>query len=150
MSEKLDVHPVDRHVGERVRLIRKQRGVTQVRLANAMGLSFQQVQKYETGANRISASMLMAIAQTLETPITAFFEGLPLPADTVPSDAPDGVIAAILSSEQVKRLVARFVSLPVGLQPVVIDLVIAISEAGDQTKSAAHIALPCSESHQLR
>ncbi len=70
-------HPVDVHVGRAVRLRRKLRGLSQQALADRIGLTFQQVQKYETGANRISASALHAISGALEVSVAAFFEGLP-------------------------------------------------------------------------
>ena len=69
-------NPVDVHVGTRVRLRRKQLGVSQERLAEALGLTFQQVQKYERGANRISASKLWDTAGFLSVPIAFFFDGL--------------------------------------------------------------------------
>ncbi|HEX8569330.1 MAG TPA: helix-turn-helix transcriptional regulator [Caulobacteraceae bacterium] len=69
-------NPVDIHVGTRVRLRRKQLGVSQERLADALGLTFQQVQKYERGANRISASKLWDTAGFLSVPIAFFFDGL--------------------------------------------------------------------------
>ncbi|WP_374470973.1 helix-turn-helix domain-containing protein [Phenylobacterium sp.] len=70
-------HPVDRHVGVRVRLRRKALGLSQDKLADALGLTFQQVQKYERGTNRISASKLWEIARVLKTPVEWFYEGLP-------------------------------------------------------------------------
>ena len=73
-------NPVDVHGGRRVRLRRKELGVSQAWLADRLGLTFQQVQKYERGANRISASKLYQIASVLEVPITYFFEGLDDPA----------------------------------------------------------------------
>lgn len=69
-------HPVDRHVGLRIRMRRKEIGVSQERLAEALGITFQQVQKYERGANRVSASKLWEIAQALKTSVTYFYEGL--------------------------------------------------------------------------
>ena len=69
-------HPVDRHVGLRIRMRRKEVGVSQERLAEALGITFQQVQKYERGANRVSASKLWEIAQALRTPVAYFYEGL--------------------------------------------------------------------------
>ena len=73
-------NPVDLHVGGRVRMRRKMLGISQERLAEALGLTFQQVQKYERGANRISASKLYEIARFLSAPIAYFFEGLNDPA----------------------------------------------------------------------
>ncbi len=69
-------HPVDRHVGLRIRMRRKEIGVSQERLAEALGITFQQVQKYERGANRVSASKLWEIAAALQTSVTYFYEGL--------------------------------------------------------------------------
>jgi transcriptional regulator with XRE-family HTH domain len=69
-------HPSDVHVGKRVRTGRLLLGMTQETLANTLGVSFQQVQKYETGANRVSASRLSATADILGVPISFFFDGL--------------------------------------------------------------------------
>ncbi|WP_309087533.1 helix-turn-helix transcriptional regulator [Phenylobacterium sp.] len=69
-------HPVDRHVGLRIRMRRKEIGVSQERLAEALGITFQQVQKYERGANRVSASKLWEIARALKTSVSYFYEGL--------------------------------------------------------------------------
>ena len=83
MDDRIDTdrtpNPVDIHVGARVRMRRKMKGVSQEVLANQLKLTFQQVQKYERGSNRISASKLYEIAKALETPVAWFFEGL---ADT--------------------------------------------------------------------
>ncbi len=64
------------HVGQRLRQGRRQASVTQQQLANAVGIKFQQIQKYETGVNRISASRLWDISKVLDVPISYFFEGL--------------------------------------------------------------------------
>jgi transcriptional regulator with XRE-family HTH domain len=69
-------HPVDRHVGALIRAHRRAAGVSQEELGKAIGLTFQQVQKYETGENRISASKLVEVARTLNVPISALFDGL--------------------------------------------------------------------------
>ena len=68
--------PVDIYVGERVRQRRKLLGMTQDRLAAALGLTFQQVQKYERGRNRISASRLYQLARVLKVPISYFYEDM--------------------------------------------------------------------------
>ena len=68
-------NPVDLHVGGRVRMRRKFLGLSQTDLADSLGLTFQQVQKYERGSNRISASKLFEIARTLKVPVAYFFEG---------------------------------------------------------------------------
>jgi transcriptional regulator with XRE-family HTH domain len=69
-------HPIDQHVGNRVRLRRMMTGLSQDKLAQSLGLTFQQVQKYERGANRISASKLFEISQILNVPITYFFQDM--------------------------------------------------------------------------
>ena len=69
-------NPIDIHVGLQVRLRRKELKISQEKLAEALGLTFQQVQKYERGSNRISASKLFEIARALQVPIGWFFEGL--------------------------------------------------------------------------
>jgi transcriptional regulator with XRE-family HTH domain len=74
------MNPIDRHVGSRVRMRRLMLGMSQTTLADALGLSFQQVQKYEKGTNRIGASRLQHICQLLQVPMSFFFEGSPLPA----------------------------------------------------------------------
>jgi transcriptional regulator with XRE-family HTH domain len=68
--------PIDQHVGGQLRLRRAQAGLTQTELGAKVGLSFQAVQKYETGENRISASRLYQLARILEVPLSFFFEGL--------------------------------------------------------------------------
>ena len=70
-------NPVDTHVGSRVRLRRMLLGMSQERLGNAMGLTFQQVQKYEKGVNRIGASRLFHISRILDVPVQFFFEEAP-------------------------------------------------------------------------
>jgi len=69
--------PVDKHVGSRVRMRRMMLGMSQERLGDALGLTFQQVQKYEKGTNRISASRLQAMCHILQVPVSFFFEGAP-------------------------------------------------------------------------
>lgn len=76
-------HPVDVHVGRKVVEVRKRRGLTQSDLAKATGVTFQQVQKYERGTNRISASRLHQIAAFLGEPVSSFF---PMNADAVELD----------------------------------------------------------------
>ncbi len=70
------VHPVDIHVGKKIRQARLVRGLTQSAVARQLGLSFQQLQKYETGYNRVSASKLYELSQLLDVPPAYFFEGL--------------------------------------------------------------------------
>jgi transcriptional regulator with XRE-family HTH domain len=70
-------NPVDKHVGARVRMRRLMLGITQQKLGDALSLTFQQVQKYEKGVNRIGASRLQQISEILTVPVSFFFEGVP-------------------------------------------------------------------------
>jgi transcriptional regulator with XRE-family HTH domain len=70
-------NPIDKHVGSRVRMRRMMLGFSQEKLGDALGLTFQQVQKYEKGTNRIGASRLQQISHTLQVPVSFFFEGAP-------------------------------------------------------------------------
>ncbi len=85
-------HPVDVHVGKRIRHRRWLIGMTQQQLAEQVGIKFQQIQKYETGANRVSASRLWDISDSLGVPVSFFFEGLQdegkaaAPKQAVPED----------------------------------------------------------------
>ncbi len=81
-------NPVDTHVGSRVRLRRMLLGMSQERLGESMGLTFQQVQKYEKGTNRMGASRLQQIAHFLQVPVPFFFEGVPGHQPKGMSDAP--------------------------------------------------------------
>lgn len=98
-------HAVDIHVGKRIRHRRWAIGMTQQQLAQAVGIKFQQVQKYETGANRVSASRLWDIARTLDVPVSLFFEGL---------EAADGGanIQDILSDKEAMDLLRAFHDIP--------------------------------------
>jgi len=70
-------NPIDKHVGSRVRMRRMMVGMSQEKLGDALGLTFQQVQKYEKGTNRIGASRLQQISHILQVPVAFFFEGAP-------------------------------------------------------------------------
>jgi transcriptional regulator with XRE-family HTH domain len=77
MIAKKAPNPIDKHVGSRVRMRRMMLAMSQEKLGNSLGLTFQQVQKYEKGTNRIGASRLQQIAQILQVPVSFFFEGAP-------------------------------------------------------------------------
>src|SRR6266704_2137204 len=77
MAAKKSPNPIDKHVGSRVRMRRMMLAMSQEKLGDALGLTFQQVQKYEKGTNRIGASRLQQIANILQVPVAFFFEGAP-------------------------------------------------------------------------
>jgi transcriptional regulator with XRE-family HTH domain len=80
-------NPIDKHVGSRVRMRRMMLNMSQEKLGDALGLTFQQVQKYEKGTNRIGASRLQQISSILQVPVAFFFEGAP----DSPGQQPDGL-----------------------------------------------------------
>ena len=82
--------PVDAHVGARIRLRRTLMGMSQERLGEALGLTFQQVQKYERGVNRVGASRLFDLSRVLDVPISFFFDDMPEPAAGMPAAVSGG------------------------------------------------------------
>ena len=105
-------HPVDVHVGKRVRHRRWLVGMTQQQLAERVGIKFQQIQKYETGANRISASRLWDIADALEVPVSFFFEGIETEgADTAEPKA-ENIPADLLGDKEALDLVRSYYAIP--------------------------------------
>jgi transcriptional regulator with XRE-family HTH domain len=102
-------HPVDQQVGKRIRHRRWLVGMTQQQLADQVGIKFQQIQKYETGANRVSASRLWDIAKSLQVDISFFFEGIE--GDEVqvePGVAPRDV----LSDKEALELLRSYYAIP--------------------------------------
>ena len=88
-------NPVDKYVGSRVRMRRIMLGMSQEKLGEALGLTFQQVQKYEKGTNRVGASRLWELSRVLGVPITYFFEGLEPDTQPVPvREMPDSMKAS--------------------------------------------------------
>jgi transcriptional regulator with XRE-family HTH domain len=101
-------HPVDVHVGKRVRHRRWMVGMTQQQLAEKVGIKFQQIQKYETGMNRVSASRLWDIADALGVPVAFFFEGLDEKSGASTGDAP----ADIMVDKEALELVRSYYAIP--------------------------------------
>ena len=102
-------HPVDVHVGKRIRHRRWLVGMTQQQLAERVGIKFQQIQKYETGANRVSASRLWDISEALDVPVSFFFEGLAGVADQGKGDA---VPADLMGDKEALDLVRSYYAIP--------------------------------------
>ena len=99
-------HPVDVQVGDRVRQRRRLLGMSQAALAEALGISFQQIQKYEHGTNRISASRLYEISRVLDIPVTYFFD------ETGPGRALGGGEPMPLHSRETLKLVEAYYAIP--------------------------------------
>ncbi len=105
-------HPVDVHVGKRVRHRRWLVGMTQQQLAEKVGIKFQQIQKYETGMNRVSASRLWDIAAALSVPVSFFFEGLAEDSQTATEVAASDVPLDILKDKEALELVRSYYAIP--------------------------------------
>lgn len=105
-------HPVDIHVGRKIKQIRTLRRLSQTDVARKLSLSFQQIQKYEIGSNRVAASRLFELAQILDVPPSYFFEGLHQNANAAPSqDSELEIVSAIasISDENVKSRIVTFI-----------------------------------------
>ncbi len=99
-------HPIDVHVGSRVRLRRTLLGLNQTQLGQRLGITFQQIQKYERGVNRISASRLYQLTRILDVPLSFFFDGMPANIDDA---APQQVRSDASSDVMLKRETLEFV-----------------------------------------
>jgi transcriptional regulator with XRE-family HTH domain len=107
IENKKKPNPIDVHVGSRVRLRRNMLGMSQEKLGEALGITFQQIQKYEKGANRVGASRLQAIATTLNVPVSFFFEDAP---------GESGEVIRGLNEESSTAYVVDFLNSSEGLQ----------------------------------
>jgi transcriptional regulator with XRE-family HTH domain len=106
--------PTDKHVGSRVRMRRLMLDMSQTALADALGITFQQIQKYEKGTNRISAGRLQQMSNVLQVPIPFFFEGLPTGSDASKGKAtasPRAYVAEFLASSDGLSLVKAFMQI---------------------------------------
>ena len=104
-------HPVDVHVGKRIRHRRWLVGMTQQQLAEQVGIKFQQIQKYETGANRVSASRLWVIADALDVRVSFFFEGLETESAEA-AEKPENVPTDLLGDKEALDLIRSYYAIP--------------------------------------
>ena len=119
-------HPVDVHVGKRVRHRRWMVGMTQQQLGEAVGIKFQQIQKYETGMNRVSASRLWDIAHALDVPISFFFEGLEGEGAQTPQSA--SAKGDLLADKEAQELVRSYYAIPENQRRRLFDLARVLSD----------------------
>src|SRR5690349_10887191 len=129
-------NPTDKHVGSRVRMRRMMLNMSQEKLGDALDLTFQQVQKYEKGTNRIGASRLQQISSILQVPVSFFFEGAPSIGEAIPgmTEAPSpAYVSDFLSTSDGLALVKSFVRIAdPKLRRRIVDLVEQI--AGDESR----------------
>ncbi len=125
-------NPVDRHVGLRIRMRRKELGISQERLAESIGLTFQQVQKYERAANRVSASKLWEMSKALAAPVGYFYDGLSDPAEPLAANGPRESMQDFLMTPEGIELAATFPKIPRGrVRRRILDLVRAMASEAD-------------------
>jgi transcriptional regulator with XRE-family HTH domain len=103
------VHPVDEHVGRRLRLRRTLLGLSQEKLGEAVGITFQQLQKYERGANRVSASRLYHLSLVLGVPLAYFFEEMPeeLSPKSVVEIETAGATGGLMDAAEIETIARR-------------------------------------------
>jgi transcriptional regulator with XRE-family HTH domain len=118
-------HPVDVHVGKRIRHRRWLVGMTQQQLATAVGIKFQQIQKYETGANRVSASRLWDIAAALDVQVGFFFDGISDKDNVVPAGQ---MSDDIIGDKEALDLVRSYYAIPENQRRRLFDLARVLSE----------------------
>lgn len=125
-----DPHPADRHVGRQIATVRVQSDVSQAQLARSIGISFQQLQKYENARNRVSASMLYEIAKSLGVPVSRFFEGLSGSDETTGETPPLPVDERIdfIASAEGRRLIEGLMNLHPRVRARVSALIAALGE----------------------
>ncbi len=123
-------HLVDIHVGKRIRHRRWLAGMTQQQLAESVGIKFQQIQKYETGANRVSASRLWDIAAAMGVDVAFFFEGVEAAQNAVNTGAPavKGSAADILGDKEALDLVRSYYAIPENQRRRLFDLARVLSD----------------------
>jgi transcriptional regulator with XRE-family HTH domain len=117
-------NPVDLHIGQRVRHRRWLLGMTQQQLAQSVGIRFQQIQKYESGANRVSASRLWDLSQALDIPVSFFFEGL---TGKIEANGDGSVEAGVLQNKETMDLIRAYYGLDEGPRRRLLDLAKALS-----------------------
>lgn len=140
MSEKSKApNPIDIHVGSRVRLRRTMLGLSQEKLGESLGITFQQIQKYEKGTNRVGASRLQNIAGILNVPVSFFFEDAPGGEAVLPGgleETSTGYVVNFLSSSEGLQLNRAFVKISdPKIRRRIIDLVKSLADDDDETNS---------------
>ena len=105
-QSRAQANAVDTHVGQRIRDKRNERGLSQTEVANALGVTFQQVQKYERGTNRVGASRLFDLSRILSVPVQYFFEGLN--NQLTPIEKEDDHVTRLMKPDTIELVEAYF------------------------------------------
>jgi transcriptional regulator with XRE-family HTH domain len=136
-NEAKKPNPVDVHVGSLIRMRRSALKMSQTTLAEALGITFQQVQKYEKGTNRVGASRLQAIAGVLSAPVSYFFDGAPGKAEPSP-DSPMARVTELLAVPKSTELLEAFAQIRDGeARRKVLDIVKVVAAQQSALAQAA-------------
>lgn len=130
MASKKSPNPIDMHVGSRVRLRRMMLGMSQEKLGESLGITFQQIQKYEKGTNRVGASRLQHIATILKVPVSFFFEDAPGSPEEAAgfAEQPHSYVVDFLSSSEGLSLNKAFIRIrDARVRRKIVDLVQALA-----------------------
>ena len=145
IENKKKPNPIDIHVGSRIRLRRTMLGMSQEKLGESLGITFQQIQKYEKGTNRVGASRIKQISEILQVPVSFLFEGGPTgiaSAEGFSEDASPSYISDFLATSEGLALTRAFTSIGDSkLRRSIVDLVeqIADREAGESDRKPAKV-----------
>jgi transcriptional regulator with XRE-family HTH domain len=127
---------IDLHIGKRLRRRRRLLGLTQQQLAESIGIWFQQIQKYECGANRVTASRLYELSVALNVPVTYFYQGLMAESSGAPANDRDQIAADVLSQKETLELIRAYYKLGERPRKRLLDLAKALQDETDGSESA--------------
>ncbi|MFE0017550.1 helix-turn-helix domain-containing protein [Mesorhizobium sp. NPDC059054] len=130
-KDQANPHSADRHVGRQIATVRVQSDVSQAQLARAIGISFQQLQKYENARNRVSASMLYEIGRALDVPVSRFFDGLPGNGEATALLLPIDERLEFIASAEGRRVIEGLMRLPPRVRNRMSSLISALGEEID-------------------
>ena len=143
-------HSVDIHVGSRLRQRLTSLGITQQELATSQGVTFQQVQKYERGANRISASRLYHLSEVLDVPVTFFFEGISTTSTTAPTAETTEYTDPLTTPEAIELAAAYHAISDQAIRHRLLDLARALGAGPSEVTASARRSRPQSGSRRGR
>lgn len=125
------VSDIDLHVGKRLRRRRRLLGLTQQNLATEVGIRFQQIQKYECGANRVSAARLFELSEALSVPVQYFYEGLSEQDNFMAANDPEILAPDVLSKKETMDLVRAYYNMDEGPRKHLLDLAKSLQDSGN-------------------
>ncbi|MDB5452279.1 MAG: staR [Caulobacteraceae bacterium] len=126
---------IDLHLGKRLRRRRRLLGLTQQQLASVCGVRFQQIQKYECGANRISAARIWQLAEALDVPVGYFFDGLSSRSERMDDELPEGRNGEVLARKETQDLIRAYYLLGERPRRRLLDLAKSLNGDGEHLEA---------------